>query len=94
LREWSYSVAWLVYLFTLAGLMVSRVPFPHFRHLLTSPRHPHLLMLVTALLLAAVYFYSEIVLFGLLTLYLSSVVLYIVRRRPRTGLNGPLSTGV
>ena len=81
LGEWSHGIAWLVYLFTLSGLMVSRVPFPHFRHLLSNPRHPHLLMLILALLLAAVYFYSEIVLFGLLMLYLSSVILYNLRRR-------------
>jgi CDP-diacylglycerol--serine O-phosphatidyltransferase len=93
-RGWAYSAAWLVYLFTLAGLMVSRVPFPHFRHILSSPRQPHLLMLVLALLLPALYFYSEIVLFGLLGLYLSSVVLYNVRRGHENRLNGDLPTGV
>jgi hypothetical protein len=51
-------------------------------------------MLVLALLLPALYFYSEIVLFGLLGLYLSSVVLYNVRRRHGTRLNGDLATGV
>jgi CDP-diacylglycerol--serine O-phosphatidyltransferase len=93
LEEMAYGAAWLVYLFTLAGLMVSRLPFPHFRHILSSPRRPHLLMLVMALLLGAIYFYSEIVLFGLLVLYLSSVVLYNIRRR-RGRLNPLPSTGV
>lgn len=72
---------WLVYLSTLAGLMISRVPFPHFRHLLARPPRPHLLMLVLALLLPAVYYYSEVVLFSLLGAYLVAVLVSNLRRR-------------
>ena len=101
LVEWSHGVVWLVYLFTIAGLMASRIPFPRFRWLLSNPRHPQILMLVLALLLAAVYYYSEIVFFGLLVAYLTSVVVINLRRRPAAGadapaegLNGPPADGV
>lgn len=95
-QEWWVAVVWLVYLFTLAGLMVSRMPFPHFRQLLSNPRYPHLLMLVAALLLAAVYYYSEIVLYSLLVVYLSAVVATDLRRRRSLAgdLNGATASGV
>lgn len=77
------ATAWAVALLVLAGMMVSRVPFPSPKRLLTT-RSPHLLMLVVALLLAAVYYYSEIVLFALLVLYLGTVVAINLRRRARS----------
>jgi CDP-diacylglycerol--serine O-phosphatidyltransferase len=90
LLAWSHAVVWLVYLLSLAGLMVSRVRFPHFRRLLTNPRHPQLLMLILALLLAGMYSYSEIVAFGLLVAYLCSVAASNLRRPgPGGPLNGP-----
>ena len=93
LQEWLFGVAWLVYLFTIAGLMASRIPFPHFRRVLSNPRHPHLLMLVAALLLAAVYYYSEIVLYALMIVY-QSFVFYSNFRRQRAALNEPPPAGV
>jgi phosphatidylserine synthase len=95
LVDWPHAVVWLIYLFTLAGLMASRVRFPHFRRVLTNPRHPQILMLVMALLLAAVYYYSEIVLFGMLIAYLGMVAVSNLRRpAPARSLNGPPGEGV
>jgi CDP-diacylglycerol---serine O-phosphatidyltransferase len=96
LAYWPYGLAWLVFLLVLAGLMASRVRFPHFRRILTNPRHPQILMLVAASLLAAVYYYSEIVFFGLLVTYLVSVVATHLRRpaRPAEALNPPPADGV
>ena len=88
-EQWTFGPAWLIYLFTIAGLMASRVPFPHFRRVLSNPRHPQVLMLIVALLLAAVYYYSEVVLYGLLIVYLSVVYLWNFRRQ-RKPLNEPL----
>jgi len=95
IEDWPYAVVWLIYLFVLAGLMASRVRFPHFRRVLINPRHPQILMLVSALLLAAVYYYSEIVFFGMLVTYLTSVVVSNLRlARAEAPLNGPPGDGV
>ena len=81
IREWPLAVVWAAALLILAGLMVSRVPFPNVKRFLTNSRSPHLLMLGAALVIAAVYYYSEIVLFGLLVTYLGWVVAYNLRLR-------------
>jgi len=95
LVEWPYALVWIAYLFLVAGLMASRVRFPHFRRVLINPRHPQILMLVSALLLAAVYYYSEIVFFGMLVAYLTSVVVSNLRlARAEAPLNGPPGDGV
>lgn len=83
IEEPAWGLGWAVALFALAGFMVSRVPFPSPKRLLTNPPSPHILMLVLALLLAAVYYYSEIVLTGLLALYLATVVVSNIRRLKR-----------
>jgi phosphatidylserine synthase len=64
--------------------MVSRIAFPNIKRFLTNPRSPHLLMLGAALLIAAVYFYSEVVLFALVVAYLGWVVSYNLRLRRKT----------
>ena len=81
IAEWPWAVAWASSLLALTGFMVSRVPFPNIKRFLTNPRSPHLLMLGAALLIAAVYFYSEVVLFGLVLAYLGWVVSYNLRLR-------------
>lgn len=95
LVAWTHGLVWLVYLSTIAGLMASRVRFPHFRRILTNPRRPMVLMFIVALLLAAMYYYSEFVTFGLLITYLSCVLVSNLRRSVRRGaLNGPPPAGV
>lgn len=79
--DWRWAVIWAAALLALAGLMISRIPFPNVKRFLTNPRSPHLLMLGAALLIAAVYFYSEIVLFALVAVYLAWVVSYNLRLR-------------
>ncbi len=81
IRDWPWAVAWAVGLLALTGLMVSRVPFPNIKRFLTNPRSPHLLMLGAALLIAAVYFYSEIVLYALVVAYLAWTLSYNLRLR-------------
>ena len=89
IAEWHWAVFWAAALLALAGLMISRIPFPNVKRFLTNPRSPHLLMLGAALLIAAVYFYSEIVLFALVAAYLAWVVSYNLRlRRAALGLRG------
>lgn len=76
LTSWLWGAAWVAALFLVAGLMISRTPFPNLKRWMASPRAPHLKLLFLALLLAAIYYYSEIVLYGLLVLYLSFVVVF------------------
>lgn len=83
------AVAWAAGLLLLTGLMVSRVAFPNVKRFLTNPRSPHLLMIGAALLIAAVYFYSEIVLYGLVVAYLVWTASYNLRlRRAAVAVSG------
>jgi len=81
LGDWPLAVFWAAGLLVLTGLMVSRVPFPNVKRFLTNPRSPHLLMIGAALLIAAVYFYSEIVLYALVVAYLAWTASYNLRLR-------------
>lgn len=83
IEEPALAAAWAAVLFLLAGLMLSRIPFPSPKRLLTNPPAPHLLLLGAALVLAAVYYYSEIVLTALLGVYLTFVTGFNLRRRAR-----------
>ena len=84
LEEWLWALGWGVLLLVTTGLMVSRVPFPNVKRFLVGSRSPHLLMLGAALLIAAVYYYSEAVLLGLLVAYLAWTASFNLRAR-RTG---------
>ena len=84
LEEWPWALGWGVLLLVTTGLMVSRVPFPNVKRFLVGSRSPHLLMLGAALLIAAVYYYSEAVLLGLLVAYLAWTASFNLRAR-RTG---------
>jgi CDP-diacylglycerol--serine O-phosphatidyltransferase len=84
IRDSPGAIAWAAGLLLLTGLMVSRVAFPNIKRFLTNPRSPHLLMLGAALLIAAVYFYSEIVLYALVVAYLGWTASYNLRQRRTT----------
>lgn len=89
IRDWPWAIAWAVGLLVLTGLMVSRVAFPNIKRFLTNPRSPHLLMIGAALLIAAVYFYSEIVLYALVVAYLAWTASYNLRlRRAAAAISG------
>jgi phosphatidylserine synthase len=81
LGDWPLAVFWAAGLLVLTGLMVSRIPFPNVKRFLNNPRSPHLLMIGAALLIAAVYFYSEIVLYALVVAYLAWTASYNLRLR-------------
>lgn len=84
LTVWQWSLLWVAGLFVLAGLMISRVPFPKPKHLLAGRLSPRLQMLTLALLLPAVYYYSEIVLTAVLLSYLIAVEVHNLRNRQLT----------
>ncbi len=81
--DWRWGALWAVVTFALAALMISRIPFPSPKKWMANPRAPALWLLGLALLLAAIYYYSEVVLMGLLLVYLSFVVAFNVRRARR-----------
>lgn len=83
IAEPALAAVWAAALFLLAGLMLTRVPFPSPKRLMTNPPAPHLLLLGAALMLAAVYYYSEIVLSASLAVYLTFVAGFNLRRAAR-----------
>jgi CDP-diacylglycerol--serine O-phosphatidyltransferase len=92
-REWPWAVVWAAGLLAVTGLMVSRVAFPNVKRFLVDSRSPHLLMLGAALLIAAVYYYSEIVLFSLLVAYLGWTASYNLRLRRASVASGGIEDG-
>ena len=87
LEDWPLSAIWVGALFVLSGLMISRVPFHKPKRLLAGKLSPRLQMLTLALLLAAVYYYSEIVLAALLLTYLTAVEVQNLRASRRRGVD-------
>jgi CDP-diacylglycerol---serine O-phosphatidyltransferase len=71
IATWSFGALWIGLVFLLGVLMVSTVPFVSLRHFLARHRRGQLLVGIVGVLLAASYFYSEVVLFALLVLYLT-----------------------
>ena len=71
IASWTFGALWIALVFALGVLMVSTIPFVSLRHFLARHRKGHLVVGVAGVLLAAAWFYSEIVLFGLLLLYLT-----------------------
>lgn len=70
IASWGLGALWIAVVFLLGLLMVSTIPFVSLRHFLARHRRGHLLVGVAGVLLAAAWFYSEIVLFALLAVYL------------------------
>jgi CDP-diacylglycerol--serine O-phosphatidyltransferase len=62
LTEWQLSAAWIAILGVLAFLMVSTIRYPSFKDLDLRSRKPFVLVIGIALLIGAIYYYSEYVL--------------------------------
>jgi CDP-diacylglycerol--serine O-phosphatidyltransferase len=71
LASWTFGAFWIGVVFILGVLMVSTIPFVSLRHFLSRHRRGHLVVGLVGVLLAASLFYSEVVLLGLLVLYLT-----------------------
>jgi CDP-diacylglycerol--serine O-phosphatidyltransferase len=80
LDDWRWSFAWLVGIAVLAALMASRLRFYSFKDLHWQMPQPSLVVVLMALLIGAVVWYSEEVLLLLATFYtLSGLVLWLAR---------------
>lgn len=71
IASWTFGALFTLLVFALGALMVSTIPFVSLRHFLARHRRGHLVVGVAGVLLAAAWFYSEIVLLSLLVLYLT-----------------------
>lgn len=69
LTEWQVSAAWIAILAVLAFLMVSTIRYPSFKELDLRSRKPFVLVIGIALLIGAIYYYSEYVLLILASIY-------------------------
>lgn len=85
LVDGGWAVAWVALVFVVAGLMISRMPFPSPKRWIANPPSPHLTLLAVAALLAATWWYSEIVLAALLLAYGVVVVVFNLRVRGAGG---------
>jgi CDP-diacylglycerol--serine O-phosphatidyltransferase len=85
LPTWWQSAIWCAFVLTLAFLMVSTWRFYSFKEIDLRRRHPFRLIILIGLLIAAIRFFSEYVLFALGMVYMLSGVLarllYSLRRR-------------
>lgn len=87
LDDWRWAFVWLVVIAILAALMVSRLRFYSFKDLGWQMPQPSLVVVLMALFIGAIVWYSEEVLLLIATLYtLSGLVLWLTRaarrRRP------------
>ncbi len=80
LDDWRWAFAWLVVIAILAALMASRLRYYSFKDLGWQMRQPSLVVVLMALLIGAIFWYSEEVLLLLATLYtLSGPSLWLAR---------------
>lgn len=80
------AIIWLAFVLALAWLMVSTWRFYSFKEIDLGRRHPYVFMFALAALMAGIWFYSEMVLLGLVVVYIGSAVAwrstyYLHRRR-------------
>jgi len=78
--DWRWSVAWLLLAVALGGLMTSTIRFYSFKDLPWGKKQPAVLILLTLLLLAVIWNFSEIALLSLACAYaITAVTLHLVR---------------
>jgi CDP-diacylglycerol--serine O-phosphatidyltransferase len=78
--DWRWSVAWLLLAVVLGGLMTSTIRFYSFKDLPWGKKQPAILLLLTLLLLAVIWNFSEIALLFLACTYaITAVTLHLVR---------------
>jgi CDP-diacylglycerol---serine O-phosphatidyltransferase len=84
LQEWWLSAIWMALILAAAFLMVSTWRFPSFKEIDLRQRHPFWVLIFIGLTVAAIWYFSQYVLFFLALTYMLSGVLarlsYILRR--------------
>lgn len=82
------AILWLALVLALAWMMVSTWRFYSFKDIDLGRRHPYVFMVSLAALMAGLWYYSEVVLLGVVVVYVGSATLwrgayFIHRRRHR-----------
>ena len=80
ISDWRWSVPWLLLAVSLGGLMTSTIRFYSFKDLPWGKKQPAFLIILTLLLLAVIWNFSEIALLVLASTYaIAGVTLHVVR---------------
>ena len=80
IEDWRWSIVWLAVLASMAALMASTVKYRSFKEVPLARRQPSLMIILIALLVWLIVFYSEIVLMLIATIYVASgLTLHVVR---------------
>ena len=79
-EDWRWSIVWLAVLASAAALMASTVKYRSFKDIPLARRQPSLMIILIALLIWLIVFYSEVVLMLMATIYVASgLTLHVVR---------------
>jgi CDP-diacylglycerol--serine O-phosphatidyltransferase len=79
-EDWRWSIVWLAVLAGAAALMASTVKYRGFKDVPLARRQPSLMIVLIALLIWLIVFYSEAVLMLMATIYVASgLILHFVR---------------
>ena len=91
---WWLSIAWGALIVAISFLMVSTWRFPSFKDIDLRRRHPFRNFILIGAVFAAIWFYSQFVLFVMALAYMLSGVLlrlmYALRRRPAGSAPPPI----
>jgi CDP-diacylglycerol---serine O-phosphatidyltransferase len=80
IEDWRWSVVWMIVIASAAGLMSSTVRYRSFKEIPMARRQPSLIIILIALLVWLIVFYSESVLMLIATTYVASgLTLHVVR---------------
>jgi len=80
IEDWRWSIVWLAVLASTAALMASTVKYRSFKDVPLARRQPSLMIILIALLVWLIVFYSEVVLMLLATSYVAvGLTLHVVR---------------
>ena len=93
IADWRWSVFWMVVVVADAALMSSTVRYRSFKDLPMARRQPSLIIIIIALLIWLIVFYSEVVLMLMATAYVAAgIALYSVRLIRHQLLSRPAKT--
>jgi CDP-diacylglycerol--serine O-phosphatidyltransferase len=80
IEDWRWSILWMFVIAAAAALMSSTVRYRSFKEIPMAKRQPSLIVILIALLVWLIVFYSETVLLLIATVYVASgVVLHLLR---------------
>lgn len=78
--DWRWSIAWICMALGLAALMTSTIRFFSFKEIAWTKKVPSLNIVLLALLFVAIWFWSEVVLLAIASIYtITGVTLHVVR---------------